>query len=294
MLCEEGDLRDLRRQGYAAEDKWDGTRVKIDKKNGKVTLINRHGIDYTHRLPEFVEAAKAIKGDFTIDTEAVYINPTTGEIEFTPCQRRCATQDFAEILWKQRKFPLIAKPFDIMERDGEDLTRRRYLDRKEILAELLKGAPSTFQYTPHTFEIEQKWNEVVKRGDEGLILKDINSAYEYERSYKWMKLKNWKPPEVCDVVGFTPGNNARSPFFGSLVLVDPLTRQFRGCVGTGFNDWELRQIKDLITDAKKVAKPFDIGEPYTALDFKLRVEVTYYKHTVNGVMRFPVFLKIVS
>jgi len=283
-----------RRKIFKISSKWDGTRVKIDKKNGKVTLINRHGIDYTHRLPEFVEAAKAIEGDFTIDTEAVYINPTTGEIEFTPCQRRCATTDFAAILWKQRQFPLIAKGFDITNLNGEDLTKRRYLDRKEILAELLKGAPSTFQYTSHTFELEQKWDEVKKRGDEGLILKDINSAYEYERSYKWMKLKNWKPPEVCDVVGFTLGKNARSSFFGSLVLVDPLTKQFRGCVGTGFNDWELRQIKDLITDAKKVAKPFDIGEPYTALDFKLRVEVTYYKHTVNGVMRFPVFLKIVS
>jgi len=79
-------LKDLRRHGYAAEDKWDGTRVKVEKKNGKVTLINRHGIDYTHRLPEFVEAAEAIKGDFTIDTEAVYVNPATGEIEFTPCQ----------------------------------------------------------------------------------------------------------------------------------------------------------------------------------------------------------------
>jgi len=62
------------------------TRVKIVKKNGVVSLINRHGIDYTHRLTEIVDAAKAIKGDFTIDTEAVFINPVTKEVEFTPCQ----------------------------------------------------------------------------------------------------------------------------------------------------------------------------------------------------------------
>jgi len=86
MLCQDGDLKDLKRQGLAAEEKYDGTRVKIVKKNGIVTLINRHGIDYTHRLTEIVDAAKAIKGDFTIDSEVVFINPTTGEVEFTPCQ----------------------------------------------------------------------------------------------------------------------------------------------------------------------------------------------------------------
>ena len=52
MLCYDGDLKDLKRQGVAAEEKYDGTRVKIVKKDGKVTLINRHGIDYTHRLTE--------------------------------------------------------------------------------------------------------------------------------------------------------------------------------------------------------------------------------------------------
>jgi len=86
MLCHDGDLKNLKRTGLAAEEKYDGTRVKIVKKSGVVTLINRHGIDYTHRLAELVDAAKAIKGDFTIDTEAVYINPSTKEVEFTPCQ----------------------------------------------------------------------------------------------------------------------------------------------------------------------------------------------------------------
>jgi len=52
MLCKDGTLQDLKRQGVAAEEKWDGTRVKVVKKNGQVTLINRHGIDYTHRLTE--------------------------------------------------------------------------------------------------------------------------------------------------------------------------------------------------------------------------------------------------
>ena len=87
MLCEDGDLSDLKRQGYAAEWKHDGTRVLVVKENGQVALQNRHGINYTRRLPEVVEAAKEIPVDsFVIDGEAVYINPQTGKEEFTPCQ----------------------------------------------------------------------------------------------------------------------------------------------------------------------------------------------------------------
>lgn len=86
MLCETGDLNDLKRQGFIAEKKFDGTRCLVIKEDNKVTLQNRHGIIYTRRLPELVLAMEKIPESFTIDGEVVYINPTTGEVEFTPCQ----------------------------------------------------------------------------------------------------------------------------------------------------------------------------------------------------------------
>jgi len=178
-----------------------------------------------------------------------------------------------------------------MELYGLDVTKQPYLARKKLLFELLENAPPEIQYVSYTFELEKAWADVVRRGAEGLILKDINSPYEYDRSYRWLKLKNWKH-EVVDVVGFTLGKNARAPFFGSLVLAK--NSKFVGCTGSGPNDWELRQLKDLFTDARKVAKPFDIGEDYIALDINLKVEVKFYKHTENKVMRFPVFVRIVS
>ena len=257
-----------------------------------VTLINRHGIDYTRRLTELVDAAKQMKGDFTLDGEATYINPETKEVEFTPAQRRCATQDWAKQYSLQRQYPITFEDFDIMELYGLDVTKQPYLARKKLLLELLEGAPPEIQYTSYTFELEKAWEDVLRRGTEGLILKDINSPYEYDRSYSWLKLKNWKL-QTADVVGFTPGTGARSPFFGSLVLTR--NGKFIGCAGSGPNDWELRQLKDKFTDAKRISPPFDIGEPYTALDIKLKVVVKFYKHTeANKVMRFPVFDHIVS
>jgi len=155
----------------------------------------------------------------------------------------------------------------------------------------LEGAPPEIQYVSYTFELEKAWKDVVRRGAEGLILKDVNSAYEYDRSYRWLKLKNWKFQTV-DVVGYTLGRGARAPFFRSLVLAKD--GKFIGCAGSGPNDWELRRLKDLFADARKIAPPFDIGEPFIAVDVKLKVEVKFYKHTDNNVMRFPVFVRIVS
>ena len=67
-----------------------------------------------------------------------------------------------------------------------------------------------------------------------------------------------------------------------------------GCAGSGPNDWELRQLKDIFADSPKIAKPFDIGQPYTAVDTNLKVLVKYYQITENGVMRIPIFEKIVT
>ena len=291
MLCEDGDLSDLKRQGYAGEWKFDGTRVLVIKERGQVTLQNRYGIIYTRRLPEVTLAAEHIPGDFTIDTEAVYINPKTGREEFTPSQRRCSTQDLAKILWLEKKYPLTAEAFDILKLDGKNVEKFPWLKRKRLLWGLLDHHEGVFQYVQHKFRLESYWQAVKRREGEGLILKDVTSRYEHERSYKWLKIKNWHH-QICDVIGYTPGKNSRAWFFGSLVLAKD--GKFVGCAGSGFNDWELRQIKDIFADAQEVAKPFNIGEAYRAVKTNLNVLVKYYQITENGVMRFPVFEKIVT
>jgi len=206
-------------------------------------------------------------------------------------KRRCATQDWIKQYALQRQYPITAEAFDIMELYGLDVTKQPYLARKKLLFELLEGAPPEIQYVSYTFELEKAWEDVKRRKAEGLILKDIHAGYEFARSFKWLKLKNWKFT-TCNVVGFTAGRGARAPFFRSLVLSKD--GKFAGTAGSGFSDYELRLLKDMFTDARKIPPPFDIGEEYTALDIKLRVEIKYYKHTDNGVMRFPVFSRIIS
>jgi len=295
MLCETGDLTDLRRQGFVSEEKLDGTRVLITKENGVVTLRNRHGIDYTKRLPELVKAAQQIPvKQFKIDGEAIYINPKTGEIEFTGSQIRCSTHfpDF----WLKQDLPIRHKGFDLLMLNGEDIRDKPYYVRKQFLEdEIFSGCTGnkTIEYVPFRKDCVDHFEEVKKADQEGLVLKDLKSRYENARSYSWLKVKNWRPPETCSVIGFTEGKNSRRHFFGSLVLAQ--NGGYRGKAGTGFNDWELRQIKDIISDAPRSTRPFDIGEPYTPIETSLKVKVKYYKISKkNKVMRLPVFLEVVQ
>lgn len=289
MLCEDGELNDLKRRGWASEWKFDGTRVLIIKEDGEVSLQNRHGINYTIRLPEIADAAEEIlSNDFKIDGEAVYIDPN-GEIEFTPCQRRCATQ-FPDPFFRAQ-YPLIHKAFDLFELDGKDLTDTPYMKRKLILKSLLKRLGQTIQYVPYTMNLDKAWQEVTQTEEEGLILKRLESRYEPERSFSWLKVKNWRH-DICQVAGWTPGRNTRSIYFGSLVLVK--NGKFRGKAGSGFNDWELRKVKEVLDESASMPTPFDIRETWTAVKTDLRVKVKYYKITKAGVMRFPVFEDVVN
>lgn len=295
-LCETGDEKDLRRSGRVGETKFDGTRGLIIKRAGKVEIQNRDGVTYTRRLPELVQAASVILGDFTLDGEIVYIDPKTGRTEFTPCQRRCSTSDIGKVLFLKTRFPVQFRGFDLLEFEGQSVEEYRYLERKEQLKKMLcKTAPSeAIKYVPHRFDLEEFFEESKANQEEGIILKDVNSRYEPgRRSFNWLKVKNWRH-EVCDVVGYTEGQNARSRFFGALVLARE--GRFRGLVGGGFNDIELRRIRDLLRSRPTTAKPFEIGagEPYTAVDVKLKVEAKYYKITESGVMRFPSFIRVVK
>ena len=292
MLCKVGDLSDLRRQGYLAEEKYDGTTGLISKKGREVTVHNRHGVNYTTRVPDLVKAAQQIPGDFTLHGEIVYINPQTGEIEFTPCQRRCSSSDFTSIyyLMHMKKILLHFYAWSLLDLNGKDLRDTPYIEQKEVLRQLIPEG-NRILYTPHWFDLEQHFEEVKRNQREGIVIKRVDGKWEEGRSYNWLKVKNWRHT-ICDVVGYTPGKNARSPFFGSLVLKKD--GKFCGCAGSGLNDLELRRITDVLTTSPKIPQPFDIGELWTPVKTDMKVQVKYYKITKKGVMRFPIFEEVVN
>lgn len=178
----------------------------------------------------------------------------------------------------------------VLRLDGEDMTNWGYLEQKEVLRDLIPPK-LRIHYTPHRFDLEEFFQETKEQDREGIIIKREDKAYTHGRSYRWKKVKNWRH-EVFDVVGYTPGNGRRDGFFGSLVVAQ--NDDFRGCVGTGFNDYQLKKLTGQLMDLPKNSKPFDIGEDYRPVQPKLKIQAKYYQTTESGVMRFPVFEKVVS
>lgn len=278
-------LKQLVARGFVSERKWDGTRVLAVNLDGTVVLQNRRGVIYTVRLPEIAKALKTLKGRWVLDSEVIYLDPNTGEELFTPCQRRCATQFPDWILREQ--FPVKMEVFDALVVDGVDVEHRPYSERKDLLQGLLDGTEGTVEYVPFEMDLVKAWQGAVAKNREGLIAKSLSSPYEHDRSYQWLKVKNWRFM-CCDIVGFTAGENARSPFFGSLVL--SRDGKYIGCVGSGFDEWELRKLKDIFTDSETAEKPFSMGEPYRAVKVNVQALVKFYQVTDSGVLRFPIFI----
>jgi ATP-dependent DNA ligase len=283
------ELKRLEIRGYVAEPKHDGTRV-IAIRDKAITLQNRHGVIYTFRLSDLVKRLDNIQGKWILDSEVVFINPETGREEFTACQRRCATEYPSEYFMGQ--YPLRMRVFDALKAGDIDLEMRPYYERKNYLQTLLAHVDEDVTYVTYESDLLKAWAHAVNRDLEGLIAKQYDSTYTHDRSYKWLKVKNWRFLD-CNVVGYTPGTGARSFFFGSLVLQDKENGRFIGCAGSGFNEWEIRKFKDLFSDAENMPKPFtqeDVGSPYTAVKTDIRVLVKYYQITGKNVLRFPIFI----
>jgi hypothetical protein len=87
-----------------------------------------------------------------------------------------------------RRVPLSYCIFDVLRRDGEDLTGEPYISRRTTLEELRLGGPSwttseTFEDGPALFDA------VCRLGLEGVVAKRLSSRYR-SGEHGWIKTKN--------------------------------------------------------------------------------------------------------
>src|SRR3989454_5402019 len=103
------------------QPKYDGLRVQIHKDGDEVKLFSRNLEAWTDAFPELVAAASRLKAESVIlDGEAIAYNPESEEDvafqETAALRREEGIEEFAE------QAPLRAFVFDVMFRDGTDLT----------------------------------------------------------------------------------------------------------------------------------------------------------------------------
>jgi DNA ligase D-like protein (predicted ligase) len=153
--------------------------------------------------------------------------------------------------------------FDLLHLDGEDLTARPLIERKERLVGLLPQAGSPLQYSDHQIGLGPAFYEkACPLGVEGIVSKRTDAPYVPGNRGLWLKVKCLNREEFV-VIGWTDPEGAR-PFLGALLLgyYDPDGRlTYAGRVGTGINQAELgrlwRRLQPLAIDMM----PLDVPPP---------------------------------
>lgn len=296
MLAKTGSKEILGSEKYFFEPKLDGTRAILYKDGEKLKLVNRRDKQIQHRFPELLGITNAIKcGRAVLDGEIVVYN-SKGLPDFNLIQKR-AVDNPLRIKHLSKSIPAKYVVFDILEKDGEDLTRLKLVERKKIL-EATIGKHPRLQLVYHTEQGEKLWRTIEKMGLEGIIAKEKESRYQSGvRSWAWLKIKRTNTID-CVVVGILQGKGKREKLFGSLCLglYDKTGKLwYAGRAGSGFTDQELQNIhkliKPLLTKHPTVVNPPENGSITWAKPL-LVCEVKYLELTRNNQLRNPVFQRL--
>ncbi|KKN53352.1 hypothetical protein LCGC14_0603220 [marine sediment metagenome] len=288
MLASENE-KYLDAPGYIAQQKYDGTRCIIIKKNNKISLIGRSWkSNYAPNFPEIVNDIKKIQlNSFILDSELTFFKG--GKDIF-----------LTALATEQSKKGYIAKcmVFDILEYNNKDVKNIPLSERIKLLEIVPKGLKHLEVVKSYKTNHKKFFENIIsdKMQGEGVVLKDLESKYmESGRTKDWIKVKGWKSDEAI-VVGVTHGTGIRSDSFGSLILVQYHNKKLK-FVGraSGFKQSEqdvlIEKMKNIKTKEPQIG-----GIPSSKIKYwvkpKLVVEIKFQERTKDGKFRFPSFLRI--
>jgi bifunctional non-homologous end joining protein LigD len=159
--------------GWSFELKWDGFRALVSTEDG-LRVRSRRGWNMTGVLSELC----GLPAGLLLDGELVAWKKS--QPHFPLVCRRVLNGDVT--------IPLTYVIFDVLRRDGDDLTGEPYVSRRTTLHELQLDGPSWM--TSETFEDGPAlFDAVCGLGLEGVVAKRLTSRYGPNRR-GWVKTKN--------------------------------------------------------------------------------------------------------
>ncbi|HEV7436631.1 DNA ligase D [Sphingobium yanoikuyae] len=266
------------------ELKYDGYRTLIAIGNGEGRAYTRSGLDWSDRFAGLIGDAVTLDADSAlIDGEAVVVLPD-GRTSFQALQAAL----------KDAPNAIDYFAFDLLELNGEDLTQRPLLERKELLAALIGEGQGHLRYSDHIIgRGEQLFDSFCGAGLEGVISKRTDARYSGSRSGSWVKTKCIRRQEFV-VVGWTPSDKQRG--FRALLLGvnEKGVLRYAGKVGTGFTGKEIERLMALMAPLEQ--KTATVEAPRAAvrgahwIKPKLVAEVAFIEFTDEGVLRHSSYL----
>ncbi|MFA9444793.1 ATP-dependent DNA ligase [Egicoccus sp. AB-alg6-2] len=178
--------------------KLDGARVQVHRNGDAVHAFTRNLLEVTHRVPEVVEAARALAATrVVLDGEVLALDDEGRPHAFQDTMQRFGTEVAPERPADEMR--LQVRFFDLLHVDGRDLID---LPLRERLAELADVVPASLRIdqlrTADPAEAHEFLRGTLAAGHEGVMVKDLDAAYEAgRRGAAWRKVK---PVHTLDLV----------------------------------------------------------------------------------------------
>jgi bifunctional non-homologous end joining protein LigD len=302
MLCalEGAALNDPER---LYELKLDGVRIVADKRGAQVALRYRNGRAATASYAEIARAISLLPiDDALLDGEIVTFD-AEGRPSFQRLAPRIHAQKPLDIEQARASVPVVYLVFDLLSMAGRDLTTLPLVERKRILAALVRGR-GLVRFVDHIEDDGTALYELCRRERlEGVVAKRKASPYRPgpRRSTDWLKIKCERDDDFV-VMGYVTGQGARSSL-GALCVgtYDHGELEYRGRVGSGLSDATIRLLLEELSAREQTSYPGRGEAPEDPGSEKARwvrpelvVQVRYQGFTEDARLRAPVFLSLRS
>lgn len=234
MSCYAGNadgLRDATYSNYVAQEKFDGHRAVMLIKDGKAHFYSRRNSDITGEKEDNTSKLRFFEnidygcilgnGEYIFDGELVlkFANSDSSKVQ----RLLGSTPERAFKLWYEDGYELIYKVFDVLKWDDKDTTvfsLEKRIDFLNLFDTLLDCIPvpinimvvpfyankvrdslSNHKIVKFLPSYEDLLQDIYSRGGEGIILKDLDSPYEFKRSKHWLKFKKVQTADLV-IMGF--------------------------------------------------------------------------------------------
>ena len=266
------------------EIKYDGYRLLARIEDGTVRLITRGGLDWTAKFSELAHSLGELPLDSAlIDGELVHLEPE-GTTSFSGLQ---------DAISSGKTGALNFFAFDLLYRDGWNLTDAALEDRKTALAEIISPqAQGILRYSDHQIDRGPAFLRQARSFKlEGIVSKRRTDPYRPGRTRSWLKVKCRNREEFV-IIGFTDPDGSREGFGALLVgYYDPQGKlRYAGRVGTGFNAAQLIELRKRLESLVRADPPAPLPKGVSRkgvhwIEPQLVAEVEFAAWTADAILR---------
>ncbi|MBM3233311.1 ATP-dependent DNA ligase [Candidatus Pacearchaeota archaeon] len=289
----------------AAEYKYDGFRMLINKRGEDITLFTRRLENVTSQFPDVVSAARKYISakEYVLDAEVVgYDLKTKKYLPFEAISQRIKRKYDIDKLAKT--LPVEINIFDVLYHDGKNTLDTPYLERRKIVEKIVKTQalvirPAVQKIVEDEEEAEVFYQSALDEGEEGIMMKKLDAPYRQGRKVGYMvKIK----PTIADldlvIVGAEYGTGKRGGWLTSYIVACKDGEEFLeiGKVSSGLKEKKENDGQETTyEEMTKLLRPLIISEKDNQIRVRpeIVIAVTYQNiqespsYSSEYALRFP-------